>query len=1084
MSQAEALSRTELQREVERLQREVEHLRARAYAPHPSLGAGTAPPCPIPMDRMFNDLIEHLPLGWCCVDRQFRYVRINRALAAINRQPLEAHIGRTIRQIIPHAADLAERWVEQVFRTGQPMFNVEMLDLLDEHNQPLNVLVSLYPVRDENGAVQWVAASVLDVTTYRRQEQALRRGEAEFRAIFEHSGVPKALAEFGTGRLVRVNPRFCEMTGYTAEELAQMTFRDLTHPDDREREWERYSEVICGRRDSCESQMRYVRKDGTIIWVHANSRLVRNVLGVPQGSVAVVQDITARKIAEEALRQSEQRLRVAQRAAELCPWEWDLRSGVIDWSPEMLTLFGVEPSESISTDEALKRFVHPHDAPRVMQRLQQVQASGEHYQDEFRIVSADGQVRWLASYALVQRDGLGQAVTMTGVNMDVTVRKEAELAARDSAEQLKLALEAAGLGDWSWRLSDDAITLSERGCAMHGLPPGAVISSAQLFQRVHPDDAARVHEAIRRAMEHEEDYASEYRVLLPDGGVRWIADRGRAQYDESGRCTGMRGVIQDITEQRRAEQTLRDTAERLVMAQRAARAGTWEWDIATGQVTWTEEYFRLMGLDPQVDHPSHELFLQTILPEDRQRIESELAQMIHQRSRDIRLEFRIQHPRLGLRWIVSMGRVIMQDDQPVRMSGICIDMTERKQGEEQLRAAKEEAEQARRQAESASQAKDHFLAQLSHELRTPLTPVLMTAQALEEDAALPPELRPDVEMIKRNVELEARLIDDLLDLTRIARGKIELHREVCDMHGLMEHALRTCMDDTVRQKQLHICTELQAAQRQAWADPARMQQVFWNIIKNAIKFTGPGGFITIRSANPAPQVLRVEVIDSGVGIPTDSLSDIFRAFEQGGVNVTRRFGGLGLGLAICKALVQMHGGVITAHSRGPGTGATFRVELPALVEKPDVHPPESSDRPEPPEGRRRRLRVLLVEDHESTARVLKRLLANERYTILTASNIRSALALAQRENFDLLVSDLGLPDGSGLQLMAELRKRHPALRGIAVSGYGMEEDLRRSAEAGFTRHLVKPVNFQTLREVIDEVTRDTSPQDGLTSSTA
>jgi signal transduction histidine kinase len=386
---------------------------------------------------------------------------------------------------------------------------------------------------------------------------------------------------------------------------------------------------------------------------------------------------------------------------------------------------------------------------------------------------------------------------------------------------------------------------------------------------------------------------------------------------------------------------------------------------------------------------------------------------------------------------------------------------------------------ARAQAEAASKAKDQFLAALSHELRTPLNPVLMTVTAMGSDPDLPPKYREDVDVIRRNVELESSLIDDLLDLTRITRGKLELHHEAVDLHALLGHALSTCRDVEAQRKQLRMCLDLGASAHFVWGDPARLAQIFWNLIKNAVKFTPAGGSITVRSrsddapAGAAPsddivaprQSVVVDVIDTGIGIEPDAAARIFDAFEQESRGITRRFGGLGLGLAISKALVELHGGNISVHSGGKGAGATFSVRLTTVAE-PTRPAPRGGDDPDANGHPAPRRHILLVEDHEATATVMAKLLRALGYTVTVACDVASAKRFAEEQSFDLLVSDIGLPDGSGHDVARHIRARRP-VPALAVSGFGMEDDVRASREAGFNEHLVKPVDLTKLQGAIE-----------------
>jgi signal transduction histidine kinase/CheY-like chemotaxis protein len=388
------------------------------------------------------------------------------------------------------------------------------------------------------------------------------------------------------------------------------------------------------------------------------------------------------------------------------------------------------------------------------------------------------------------------------------------------------------------------------------------------------------------------------------------------------------------------------------------------------------------------------------------------------------------------------------------------DITARKRAEQQL-------EQAKQQAEAGTEARDRFFAVLSHELRTPLTPVLLTASVLESNTSLGLALLQDMALIRRNIELEVRLIDDLLDFNRIARGKLEIIRQTLDAHEMLDAAVDICRADA-EEKHLEIIRSYSAGSHFVWGDPARFHQIAWNLLRNSIKFTASGGRIAIRTSNPVDRVLRLEIADTGIGIEAETLSHLFEPFEQGGFKVTRQFGGLGLGCAISKALVEAHGGTIRAESDGRDKGAVFVIELPTTTAAKEEPPPSG-----PPDTKPlgRKLKVLVVEDHPATADVLTRVLSRSGHDVLSAESVASALRTARSTRPDVLVSDLGLPDGTGNEIMHELRKTRPDLPGIALSGYGMESDVKLSKEAGFMEHIVKPVEIDTLIKAIERVAR-------------
>ena len=388
--------------------------------------------------------------------------------------------------------------------------------------------------------------------------------------------------------------------------------------------------------------------------------------------------------------------------------------------------------------------------------------------------------------------------------------------------------------------------------------------------------------------------------------------------------------------------------------------------------------------------------------------------------------------------------------------------------------AEQAAESARDEAVAASRAKDDFLAALSHELRTPLNPVLLLASEGANNPHYPPSARADFETITRNVTLEARLFEDLLDLTRITRRKLNLDLQILDFHESLRDALTTVEDD-IKQRKITLRREFTAHPLMVSGDSVRLQQVVWNVLKNAVKFTPPGGSVTVVTRRTDDRRAVVTVTDTGIGMSEDELARIFKTFAQGdhaAGSGAHRFGGLGLGLAISKTLTELHGGTITATSEGHDKGATFTIELP-VTDTPGPAPSVADARRSPAnppfEAEGAPIRILVVEDHEPTRIALTRLLVRRKFEVFSAASCAEASAIAARERVDLLLSDVGLPDGSGYDLMRELRLAH-GLRGVALTGYGKDEDIAFSRDAGFTAHLTKPIDVRSLDKVLRELT--------------
>jgi CheY-like chemotaxis protein len=366
----------------------------------------------------------------------------------------------------------------------------------------------------------------------------------------------------------------------------------------------------------------------------------------------------------------------------------------------------------------------------------------------------------------------------------------------------------------------------------------------------------------------------------------------------------------------------------------------------------------------------------------------------------------------------------------------------------------------------ANGAKDHVLEVLSHELRMPLTPVLAAAELLGSPFKLSDaEVKKQAELIRRNILHEARLIDDILDLTRLSRGKLQVRRHDVDMHRLINDALNGCQADA-HKRGVSFELRTEASNHAVSGDAARLVQVLSNLLCNAAKFSNSGGRVTVRTSNPRPDAICIDVIDEGLGIAADRLEDIFEPFHSRKGGVAPRSEGLGIGLCIAHGLVEVHGGKLTAASGGVGRGATFTIELPVVapaLTQPVDDTPKPTFREEPPSG----FTILLVDDHDDTRQALRSLLERRGYQVFVATGLNDATRIASSQHFDLLLSDIGMPDGSGLELMQSLRPS--GIKGIAISGHGTDEDLKRSREAGFSDHITKPVSIDDLEATIQQL---------------
>ena len=540
---------------------------------------------------------------------------------------------------------------------------------------------------------------------------------------------------------------------------------------------------------------------------------------------------------------------------------------------------------------------------------------------------------------------------------------------------------------------------------------------------------------------------------LRKGGERfWAFCVITAMRDAKGKLIGFANVMRDLSEYKATEARLRASEEQFrMLVDGVDEYAIYLLDPTGNIVTWNSGAQNLKGYSAsEVIGKNFALFYtsEDVATEKPQRNLDQARQDGHIRSEGVRVR------KDGSTFQAEVVLTALKDaDGNLRgFSKVTRDITD------QIRIR--EAEAAKMAAEKSNKAKDDFLAALSHELRTPLTPALAAASYLVDNAGkLPSEFTVELDVIRRNVQLEARLIDDLLDLTRVARGKISLHFEHTDAHTCLKEALAIARENVV-EKKLHVSTILDAERHHIRADGVRIEQVFWNLINNAVKFTPAEGKIDIRTSNDANGRFEFEISDTGVGIDAAQQDALFKPFEQGEPSSARQFGGLGLGLAISKHLIDLHGGTISVESRGRNHGATFRVTLETTSDQ------VSNEASTPTLARpAKALRILLVEDHGDTRQTLSRLLTHFGHDISVADCTQSAKEIVDTKEFDVVLSDIGLPDGSGYDVITHAKQKQ-AVKGVALTGFGMDEDIKRSKEAGFDFHLTKPVDFAELRTVL------------------
>lgn len=917
----------------------------------------------------------------------------------------------------------------------------------------------------------------------KQAEQSVRSSEQRFRHLVEAIHIIPWEADAQTQQFTYVGPQVVSILGYPLHEWYEHGFwHNHLHPEDRAWAPAR-CRALSAQQGEHQLEYRMLAADGRTVWILDAVR----VLTGPDGRQLLqgfMLDITSRKQAEQAVHQSQQMLRNVLDTIPVRVF-WKDRNSVFLGCNRLFA----EDAGLRSPDEIVGKTDYEvawKDQAELYRRddAQVIQTGLSKINYEEPQTTPTGRRIWLLTSKIPLRDLNGHIIGMMGTYEDITARKMAEQAMRESEEQLRLFIEHAPAALAMFDREMRYVNVSRRWLSDYKLEGRDL--RGLLHYEVFPDLPERFREAHQRGLRGEVVRAEDDLFERQDGTKQWSRWEVRPWFDAAGQIAGIVVFAEDVTARKLAQEALRESEERFREIIQHIDAVFWMMDPAGPHMLYVSPaYERVWGRSCKDLYNHYWDWASSLHPDDRPWVEEHYR--TGQFGRSFEIEYRMIRPDGEVRWIRTRASPILgQDGQVRRVAGLSEDITE-------LRAARESLRKAKEDAEAASTAKDQFIAALSHELRTPLTPVLGAISLLLADKTLPKETQDDLEMVRRNIELEARLIDDLLDVTRIARGKLELSPEVTDIHALLDHAIKTCCAEEIVTKQIQVEYHPDAAEHYVWGDPTRLEQVFWNVIQNATKFTLRNGRISIRTYNVesegvnqsgngenevsclwpqhralAPSVV-VEVSDTGVGIEPEMLPRLFSAFEQLDRWVTRRFGGLGLGLAISKAITELHHGTISAFSEGKGKGATFRIELPTISPSLLYHRPSARVQEDETPGPSRALRILLVEDHADTARTMSHLLQIEGHEVRTADTLATAMDLAGRERFDLLISDLSLPDGTGLDLMRHLRDTQPALKAIALSGHGSDEDIQRSHEAGFAEHLVKPIDLDQLHAAISLV---------------
>jgi PAS domain S-box-containing protein len=802
------------------------------------------------------------------------------------------------------------------------------------------------------------------------------------------------------------------------------------------------------------------------------------------GLAIYFQDVTERKHAEEELRLSENRYRTLANAVPQMMWVNAADGSVQFFNQQWLDYTGIPLEQNL---KVWTQTIHPNDAQAVIAARSRAIEASEAYEMEVRLKRFDNTYRWYLARVIPLKDEAGHVLNWFGTATDIHNVKQVEEALRQSEERFRLATLAVDGVVYDWDIQTGTVFRSEGLYHLIGVHSEAAPAHKDWWaERIHPEDLARIESVMAPILEGSSDrYEFEYRIRHEDGHWVDVWDRGYLIRDAEGQIVRVVGSTADITKRKQIEESLKHSEERLRFAIEGAELGTWDYDLASEQILWSERAKSIAGLplDAAIDY---DVFLNIIHPEDRERIHTAVDRAISQHE-DYDVEMRFVQPNGAVRWVRSIGRAYYgQDGTPTRMAGVLLDITNRKQAEQEREQLLVRERSAREEAQAANRVKDEFLTVLSHELRSPLNPILGWSRLLQGGKLDEARTKQALATIERNAKLQAELIEDLLDVSRILRGKLSLTVSPVNLESTIKAAIET-VQLAAEAKSIEIQTILDPNVGLVSGDPTRLQQVVWNLLSNAVKFTPVGGRVEVMlkryefsglssqldssthnsqlTTHNLQRFAQITVSDTGKGISPDFLPHVFDYFRQEDSATTRKFGGLGLGLAIVHHLVELHGGTIQADSPGEGLGATFTIRLPLMPTQERINQDLSVSKPTLDLSG---VKVLVVDDDVDTQNFIAFLLEQAGASVRTASSASEALAAFSQFPPDVLLSDIGMPEIDGYTLIRKIRElsEGKTIPAIALTAYAGELNEQHALAAGFQRHISKPVEPETLVQAI------------------
>ncbi|MDQ4122148.1 MAG: PAS domain S-box protein [Acidobacteriota bacterium] len=921
---------------------------------------------------------------------------------------------------------------------------------LNKSGREMNLEVVLSPVKNDAGEVIGVSTIARDVTERRKAEEALRESEERFSALVNQSTAGICRSDLD-GKLVFVNQRYCEMLGYTESEIIGKTFWELTYDNDSSNfeENKRLFERLRTEGEPFQIEKRLIRKDGQPIWANVSVAAMLDHAGKPQSTATVVVDISERIQAEAKLRHSQEMFSALVSNAPFGVYLIDSKFRLISVNHGAQAVFsGIDPLIGRDFEEILRQVWEEPFATEALARFHHTLRTGESYYSP-TIIGQRMNIDKVESY-----DWQLHRITLPDETYgvvcyfyDLTEQRQMQQALRESEERFRSIVTQVTAGIAEVDLTGRFNFVNDRYAEIVGYSPKELLGGMRMQDITHPDDLKINYPLFEKCITEGKPFVIEKRYIRKDGTEIWVNNSVSPELDEDGKTRYVTSVTIDITERRKTEEALRESEERLGAMFEQASVGIVQVTL-DGQLVMPNAGFCKI-IDYNEDEVCSLNMRDICHPEDYEKEVELTRQLFAGEIPDFTIEKRYIRKDGSVIWGQKTTTLIRRGtEEPLYALAIVEDISERKRTQEALR--------------EGDRRKDEFLATLAHELRNPLAPIRTAIEIMRrgEDKLKGQHAR---EIIERQTGLLIHLVDDLLDISRITQGKINLRKECIDIADSIKAAIET-VNPFVESQRHSLDVRLPDDAVFVEADRNRLTQIVFNLLHNSAKYTEPGGHILLIAAREADEAV-IRVRDNGIGIQFEMLPAIFDMFAQTAVGEKRAQGGLGIGLSLVKKLVEMHGGTVEAHSEGEGKGSEFIVRLPLAAQQKPERKKEKQVFKKAADTEKPR-RILVVDDNADAANMLEVFLSMESHEVATAYNGRDALEKAAELKPDTAILDIGLPDMNGFELAKLLRAEFPEACLIALSGWGQDEDRRRSNEAGFNHHLVKPVDVEELKKIL------------------